>query len=137
MLKVNIRHLGNVPHGDGEMGETKMALTAIMKRMADQERLFKLVDLDVGEPGKARSYPFLKASMGLNFIDVYQRTRLYRYNYQYDGQAGCGRSRAVQGVWPCRESSFAQREPRRSPRARGSRVRKVAVYETMCHHSSV
>jgi NADPH2:quinone reductase len=57
------------------MGELKMALTAIIEEHGGPEQ-FKLVDLDVGEPGNGEVRIAHKA-VGLNFIDVYQRTGLY------------------------------------------------------------
>ena len=52
-----------------------MALTAIIEAHGGPEK-FKLVDLDVGEPGNNEVRIAHKA-VGLNFIDVYQRTGLY------------------------------------------------------------
>ena len=52
-----------------------MALTAIIEAHGGPEQ-FKLVDRDVGEPGKGELRIAHKA-VGLNFIDVYQRTGLY------------------------------------------------------------
>lgn len=52
-----------------------MALTAIIEAHGGPEK-FKLVDLDVGEPGISEVRIAHKA-VGLNFIDVYQRTGLY------------------------------------------------------------
>ena len=52
-----------------------MALTAIIEAHGGPEQ-FKLVDLDVGEPGNGEVRIAHKA-VGLNFIDVYQRTGLY------------------------------------------------------------
>ena len=52
-----------------------MALTAIIEAHGGPEQ-FKLVDRDVGEPGKGEVRIAHKA-VGLNFIDVYQRTGLY------------------------------------------------------------
>ena len=52
-----------------------MALTAIIEAHGGPEQ-FKLVDLDVGEPGPGEVRIAHKA-VGLNFIDVYQRTGLY------------------------------------------------------------
>jgi NADPH2:quinone reductase len=57
------------------MGELKMALTAIIEEHGGPEQ-FKMMDLDVGEPGKGEVRIAHKA-VGLNFIDVYQRTGLY------------------------------------------------------------
>jgi NADPH2:quinone reductase len=57
------------------MGGLKMALTAIIEEHGGPEQ-FKLVDLDVGEPGNGEVRIAHKA-VGLNFIDVYQRTGLY------------------------------------------------------------
>ncbi len=48
-----------------------MALTAIIEEHGGPEQ-FKLVDLDVGEPGNGEVRIAHKA-VGLNFIDVYQR----------------------------------------------------------------
>jgi NADPH2:quinone reductase len=52
-----------------------MALTAIIEEHGGPDR-FKLVDLDVGEPqnGEVR---IVHKAIGLNFIDVYQRTGFY------------------------------------------------------------
>ncbi|MGJ5617850.1 quinone oxidoreductase family protein [Sulfitobacter sp. MF3-043] len=52
-----------------------MALTAIIEAHGGSEQ-FKLVDVAVGEPGKGEVRIAHKA-VGLNFIDVYQRTGLY------------------------------------------------------------
>ncbi len=52
-----------------------MALTAIIEEHGGPEQ-FKLVDIDVGEPGTGEVRIAHKA-VGLNFIDVYQRTGLY------------------------------------------------------------
>lgn len=52
-----------------------MALTAIIEAHGGPDQ-FKLVDLDVGDPGKGEVRIAHKA-VGLNFIDVYQRTGLY------------------------------------------------------------
>ncbi|MCI5111642.1 MAG: quinone oxidoreductase [Marivita sp.] len=52
-----------------------MALTAIIEAHGGPDQ-FKLVDLEVGEPGKGEVRIAHKA-VGLNFIDVYQRTGLY------------------------------------------------------------
>jgi len=52
-----------------------MALTAIIKAHGGPDQ-FKLVDLDVGEPGKGEVRIAHKA-VGLNYIDVYQRSGLY------------------------------------------------------------
>ncbi|MDO7558050.1 MAG: quinone oxidoreductase [Loktanella sp.] len=52
-----------------------MALTAIIEAHGGPEQ-FKLVDLDVGQPGHGEVRIVQKA-VGLNFIDVYQRTGLY------------------------------------------------------------
>jgi len=52
-----------------------MALTAIIEAHGGPEQ-FKLVDLDVGEPGEGEVRIGHKA-VGLNFIDVFQRTGLY------------------------------------------------------------
>lgn len=52
-----------------------MALTAIIEEHGGPEQ-FKMMDLDVGEPGKGEVRIAHKA-VGLNFIDVYQRTGLY------------------------------------------------------------
>lgn len=52
-----------------------MALTAIIEAHGGPEQ-FKLVDRDVGAPGKGEVRIAHKA-VGLNFIDVYQRTGLY------------------------------------------------------------
>lgn len=52
-----------------------MALTAIIAAHGGPEQ-FKLVDLDVGTPGPGEVRIAHKA-IGLNFIDVYQRTGLY------------------------------------------------------------
>ncbi|MEH6644774.1 quinone oxidoreductase family protein [Sulfitobacter sp.] len=52
-----------------------MALTAIIESHGGPEQ-FKLVDRDVGAPGKGEVRIAHKA-VGLNFIDVYQRTGLY------------------------------------------------------------
>ena len=52
-----------------------MALTAIIEAHGGPEQ-FKLVDVEVGEPGKGEVRIAHKA-VGLNFIDVYQRTGLY------------------------------------------------------------
>ncbi|MFX0541856.1 quinone oxidoreductase family protein [Roseovarius sp. S4756] len=52
-----------------------MALTAIIEAHGGPEE-FKLVDREVGEPGKGEVRIAHKA-VGLNFIDVYQRTGLY------------------------------------------------------------
>lgn len=52
-----------------------MALTAIIEAYGGPEQ-FKLVDQDVGEPGKGEVRIAHKA-VGLNFIDVYQRIGLY------------------------------------------------------------
>ena len=52
-----------------------MALTAIIEARGGPEQ-FKLVDLDVGQPGHGEVRIVQKA-VGLNFIDVYQRTGLY------------------------------------------------------------
>lgn len=52
-----------------------MALTAIIEAHGGPEQ-FKLVDMPVGEPGKGEVRIAHKA-VGLNFIDVYQRTGLY------------------------------------------------------------
>lgn len=52
-----------------------MALTAIIEAHGGPEQ-FKLVDLDVGQPGHGEVRIVQKA-IGLNFIDVYQRTGLY------------------------------------------------------------
>ena len=52
-----------------------MALTAIIEAHGGPEQ-FKLVDKEVGEPGKGEVRIAHKA-VGLNFIDVYQRTGLY------------------------------------------------------------
>jgi NADPH2:quinone reductase len=52
-----------------------MALTAIIDAHGGPEQ-FKLVDRDVGAPGKGEVHIAHKA-VGLNFIDVYQRTGLY------------------------------------------------------------
>ncbi len=52
-----------------------MALTAIIEEHGGPEK-FKLVDLDVGAPGKGEVRIAHKA-VGLNFIDVYQRSGAY------------------------------------------------------------
>ena len=52
-----------------------MALTAIIEAHGGPEQ-FKLVDLDVGQPGHGE-VRILQKAVGLNFIDVYQRTGLY------------------------------------------------------------
>ncbi len=52
-----------------------MALTALIEKHGGPEQ-FKLVDIDVGAPGKGEVRIAHKAA-GLNFIDVYQRTGLY------------------------------------------------------------
>ncbi len=52
-----------------------MALTAIIEAHGGPEQ-FKLVDLPVGDPGKGEIRIAHKA-VGLNFIDVYQRTGMY------------------------------------------------------------
>ena len=52
-----------------------MALTAIIEAHGGPEQ-FKLVDLDVGQPGRGEVL-LLQKAVGLNFIDVYQRTGLY------------------------------------------------------------
>ena len=52
-----------------------MALTAIIEAHGGPEQ-FKLVDLDVGQPGHGEVRIVQKA-VGLNFIDVYQRMGLY------------------------------------------------------------
>lgn len=52
-----------------------MALTAIIEAHGGPEQ-FKLMELDVGEPGNGEVRIAHKA-IGLNFIDVYQRTGLY------------------------------------------------------------
>ena len=52
-----------------------MALTAIIEAHGGPEQ-FKLVDRPVGDPGKGEIRIAQKA-VGLNFIDVYQRTGLY------------------------------------------------------------
>lgn len=52
-----------------------MALTAIIEAHGGPEQ-FKLVDIDVGTPGQGEVRIAHKA-IGLNFIDVYQRTGLY------------------------------------------------------------
>ena len=52
-----------------------MALTAIIEAHGGPEQ-FKLVDIEVGEPGPNEVRIAHKA-IGLNFIDVYQRTGLY------------------------------------------------------------
>ena len=52
-----------------------MALTAIIEAHGGPEQ-FKLVDIDVGDPGQGEVRIAHKA-VGLNFIDVYQRTGLY------------------------------------------------------------
>ncbi len=52
-----------------------MALTAIIEAHGGPEA-FKLVDREVGEPGKGEVRIAQKA-VGLNYIDVYQRTGLY------------------------------------------------------------
>lgn len=52
-----------------------MALTAIIDAHGGPEQ-FRLVDQDVGAPGKGEVRLIHKA-VGLNFIDVYQRTGLY------------------------------------------------------------
>ncbi|WP_439110180.1 quinone oxidoreductase family protein [Lentibacter sp.] len=52
-----------------------MALTAIIEAHGGPEQ-FKLVDLPVGEPG-AGEVRIAHKAVGLNFIDVYQRTGLY------------------------------------------------------------
>ena len=52
-----------------------MALTAIIEAHGGPEQ-FKLVDLDVGQAGHGEVRISQKA-VGLNFIDVYQRTGLY------------------------------------------------------------
>ncbi len=52
-----------------------MALTAIIEAHGGPEQ-FKLVDVAVGAPGKGEARISHKA-VGLNFIDVYQRTGLY------------------------------------------------------------
>ena len=52
-----------------------MTLTAILEAHGGPEQ-FKLVDLDVGAPAKGEVRIAHKA-IGLNFIDVYQRTGLY------------------------------------------------------------
>ncbi|WP_295313061.1 quinone oxidoreductase [Roseobacter sp.] len=52
-----------------------MALTAIIEEHGGPEK-FKLVEQEVGEPGKGEVRIAHKA-VGLNFIDVYQRTGLY------------------------------------------------------------
>ncbi len=52
-----------------------MALTAIIEEHGGPDK-FKLVDRDVGEPGKGEVRIAHKA-IGLNFIDVYQRSGLY------------------------------------------------------------
>lgn len=53
-----------------------MALTAIIEAHGGPEQ-FKLVDRPVGDPGKGEVRIAHKA-VGLNFIDVYQRTGLYQ-----------------------------------------------------------
>lgn len=52
-----------------------MALTALIEAHGGPEQ-FKLVDIEVGAPGKGEVRIAHKA-VGLNFIDVYQRTGLY------------------------------------------------------------
>ena len=52
-----------------------MALTAIIDAHGGPEQ-FKLVDVDVAEPG-AGEVRIAHKAIGLNFIDVYQRTGLY------------------------------------------------------------
>jgi NADPH2:quinone reductase len=52
-----------------------MAITAIIEAHGGPEQ-FKLVDMEVGAPGKGEVRIAHKA-VGLNFIDVYQRTGLY------------------------------------------------------------
>ncbi|MEQ6247479.1 quinone oxidoreductase [Sulfitobacter sp. HNIBRBA3233] len=52
-----------------------MALTAIIEAHGGPEQ-FKLVDREVGEPG-AGEIRIAHRAIGLNFIDVYQRTGLY------------------------------------------------------------
>lgn len=52
-----------------------MALTAVIEAHGGPEQ-FKLVDIEVGEPGPNEVRIAHKA-VGLNFIDVYQRTGLY------------------------------------------------------------
>ncbi|MCX8227826.1 MAG: quinone oxidoreductase [Sulfitobacter sp.] len=52
-----------------------MALTAVIEAHGGPEQ-FKLVDVEVGEPGPGEIRIAHKA-VGLNFIDVYQRTGLY------------------------------------------------------------
>ncbi|MGJ8587379.1 MAG: quinone oxidoreductase family protein [Yoonia sp.] len=52
-----------------------MALTAIIEAHGGPEQ-FKLVDIDLGDPGQGEVRIAHKA-VGLNFIDVYQRTGLY------------------------------------------------------------
>lgn len=52
-----------------------MALTAIIEAHGGPEQ-FKLVDIELGEPGQGEVRISHKA-VGLNFIDVYQRTGLY------------------------------------------------------------
>jgi NADPH:quinone reductase len=57
------------------MKENPMALTAIIEAHGGPDQ-FKLVDIPVGEPGPGEVRIAHKA-IGLNFIDVYQRTGLY------------------------------------------------------------
>lgn len=52
-----------------------MAKTAIIEEVGGPE-VFRLVDLDVGEPGPGE-VRIAHRAIGLNFIDVYQRTGLY------------------------------------------------------------
>ena len=52
-----------------------MALTAVIEAFGGPEQ-FQLKDLDVGEPG-AGEVRIAHKAIGLNFIDVYQRTGLY------------------------------------------------------------
>lgn len=58
-----------------------MALTAIIEKAGGPEE-FKLVDRSVGEPG-AGEVRIAHRAVGLNFIDVYQRTGLYPMEYPH------------------------------------------------------
>ena len=73
-----------------------MAKTAVIEQAGGPEE-FKIVDMPVGDPGPGEVRIAHKA-IGLNFIDVYQRTGLYPLAYPH--ALGMEASGVIEAVGP-------------------------------------
>jgi NADPH2:quinone reductase len=78
------------------MKDHQMAKTAIIEAHGGPEQ-FRIVDRDVGAPG-AGEIRIAHKAIGLNFIDVYQRTGLYPMELPH--ALGMEAAGIVEAVWP-------------------------------------